>query len=102
LVIYDPYQRHRRKIAGVVVTGDNCLPVSLILAKNLSAVSLSPAIIVTGDHCHRRSLFTGVVDAGKKFIICVVGTGNNFSAVSTTPVINLLRHRRSKKISDKD
>jgi hypothetical protein len=41
-------------IASAVVTDDNCSPVLLILAKNLSSI--------TGDH---------------------------FSAVSTTPVINL-------------
>jgi hypothetical protein len=32
-------------IASAVVTGDNCSPVLLIPAKNLSSVSLSPAII---------------------------------------------------------
>jgi hypothetical protein len=33
-------------IAGVVVAGDNCSPVSLSLAINLSPVLFSPAIIV--------------------------------------------------------
>jgi hypothetical protein len=31
-------------IAGVVVTGDNCSPVSLTLVRNLSPVSTTPAI----------------------------------------------------------
>jgi hypothetical protein len=53
-------------------------------------------------------LFTGVVDTGEKFIIGIVVTGDNFSAMSMTPVKNLLPvsttlvHRRSKKIHDKD
>ncbi len=40
-------------IAGVVVTGDDCSPVSLIPAKTLSQVSLSPAIIVQRCQRHR-------------------------------------------------
>jgi hypothetical protein len=35
-------------------------------------------------------LFTSVVGTGKKFIVGVVVTGDDFSAVSRTPVINLL------------
>jgi hypothetical protein len=35
-------------------------------------------------------LLTSVVDTGEKFIIGVIVTGDHFSAVSTTPVINLL------------
>jgi hypothetical protein len=61
LVIYDRYQRDRGKIlspvtdvidtsekfiTGIVVTGDHCSLVLLILAINLSPVPLSPAIIV--------------------------------------------------------
>jgi hypothetical protein len=65
-------------IGGVVVSGNNCSPVSLI-----------PVKIYQRCHCHRRSLFTGVVDTGEKCIIGVVVTGDPFSAVSTTPVINL-------------
>jgi hypothetical protein len=34
-------------------------------------------------------LFIGVVDTGKKFIVGVVVTGDHFSVVSMTPVINL-------------
>jgi hypothetical protein len=40
-------------------------------------------------HCHWRSLFTGVVDTGDKFIAGVIVTGDNCSAVSTTLMINL-------------
>jgi len=39
--------------------------------------------------CHWQSLFSGVVDTSDKFIANVVVTGDNCSAVSTTPVINL-------------
>ncbi len=38
---------------SAVVTGDNCSPVSLILAKNLLLVSLSPAIIFQQCQQHR-------------------------------------------------
>jgi hypothetical protein len=65
-------------ITSVIVTGDHCSPVSLIIEINLSPVPLSPAIIVHG-----------VVDIGEKFIIGVVVPSDCFSAVSTTPVINL-------------
>jgi hypothetical protein len=34
-------------------------------------------------------MFTSVVDTGEKIVIGVVVTGDHFSAVSTTPVINL-------------
>jgi hypothetical protein len=34
-------------------------------------------------------MLTSVIDIGEKFIIGVIVTGNNFSAVSMTPVINL-------------
>ncbi len=64
-------------ITGDNDTSDNCSPVSLIPVKNQRS------------YCHRRSLFTGVVDTGEKFIIGVVVTGDHFSAVSMTPVINL-------------
>ena len=44
-------------IAGLVVTGDNCSPVSLSPATKLSPVSLSPAIIVHRCRCHRRQSY---------------------------------------------
>ncbi len=56
-------------------------------------------VLVTGN-----KFIAGVVVTGEKFIIGVVVTGDHFSAVSTTPVINLSpvsMHRRSKKIRDK-
>jgi hypothetical protein len=34
-------------------------------------------------------MFTGVIDIDEKLFICVVVTGDHFSAVSMTPVINL-------------
>ncbi len=51
-------------------------------AKNLSPVSLTPAI----SPCHWFSVIAGVVDTGDKFI---VDTGDQLSAVTTTPAINL-------------
>jgi hypothetical protein len=54
-------------IAGVVVTGDNCSPVSLSPATKLPPVLLSPAtkviagVVVTGD-----KLFTGINDTGDR------------------------------------
>ncbi len=39
--------------------------------------------------CHLRSLFTGVVDTGDKFIAGVIVTGDNCTAVSMTLMINL-------------
>ena len=85
-------------IAGVVVTGDNCLPVSLITAKNLSAVSLAIIVhrccwyrrkIYHWCRCHRRSSFTGVIDIGNKFIASAVVTGDHRSPVSLILAIHL-------------
>jgi hypothetical protein len=50
-------------------------------------------------------LFTSVVDTREKFISGVIVTGDNFSAMSTTPVINLSPVSMMpplKKICDKD
>ncbi len=68
--------------------------------KILSPVSLSPEIIVHRCcwyrrkiyhrcHCHRPSLFIGVIDAGNKFIASAVVTGDNCSPVSLIPAKNL-------------
>ena len=97
-------------ITGVVVTGDNCSPVTLIPAKNLSPVLLSPAIIVHRCrwyrrkiyhrcHCHQRytgdkfiavslpikknpwrRLIAGVNDTADKSVSSVVDTAEQFIA----------------------
>jgi hypothetical protein len=57
-------------------------------AIHLLPVLLSPATIAhPGCRCHQRSLFTGFLDTGDKFIAGVIVTGYNCSAVSTTPLI---------------
>jgi hypothetical protein len=61
-------------IAGV--TGDNCSPVSLSLVRNLSPVSVTPAITENPW----QGLFAGVVDTGNKFIADLVGTGEQLIA----------------------
>ena len=63
-----------KSIAGVVVTGDNCSP-----------VSLSPAIIVHRCRCHRRQSYRGVVVTGDKVIAGVVVTGDKlFTGINDT------------------
>ncbi len=72
-------------IAGVVVTGDNCSPVSLSLATKLLPVSLSPVIncspvamipAITENPWQR--LIAGVNDTGNKFFAGVVDTTEQF------------------------
>jgi len=92
-------------IAGVVVTGDNCSPVSLSPATKLSPVSLSPATkllpvslspvincspvsttpaitenpwqrLIAGVNDTGNKFFAGVVDTAKQFITGVVDTGD--------------------------
>jgi hypothetical protein len=60
----------KKLFSGVNDTGD------------LSPVSLTPAI----SPCHGFSVIAGIVDTGDKFI---VDTGDQLSAVTTTPAINL-------------
>ncbi len=60
----------------------SCSAVSMTPAKNLSPVSLIPAISPSQGF----SVIAGVVDTGDKFI---VDTGDQLSAVTTTPAINL-------------
>jgi hypothetical protein len=60
----------------------SCSAVSTTPAKNLLLVSLTPAI----SPCHGFSVIAGVVDTGDRFI---VDTGDQLSAVTTTPAINL-------------
>ncbi len=60
----------------------SCSAVSTTPAKNLSSVSFTPAI----SPCHWFSVIAGVVDTGDKFI---VDTGDQLSAVTMTPAINL-------------
>jgi hypothetical protein len=65
---------------------------------------LLTGFIDTGNKFIASAVVTGVVDTGEKFIIGVVVTGNHFSAVSTTPVINLSPVSTTppkKKIRDK-
>jgi hypothetical protein len=57
---------------------------------------------VTGVFVTCHSLFTGVIDTGDKFIAGFVVTSDNCSAVSTTPVINLLPLSTITLIRDKD
>ena len=45
------------------------------------------------QHCHGFSVIAGVVDTGDKFI---VDTGDQLSAVTTTPAINLLPVTRTR------
>ncbi len=90
-----------------------CSPILLIPAINLSPVSLSPAIVAHVVVYARDNVFTNVfvtdnhycvMDTSDKFIISVVVTGNNCSAVSTTPVINYRwyqGHRQSLKFLTK-
>jgi hypothetical protein len=59
--------------------------VSTTTAKNLSPVSLTPAI----NLCHGFSVIAGVVDTGEQFITGDNNTGNNFVAGDTTPAITL-------------
>jgi hypothetical protein len=50
---------------------------------------LFTGVFDTGNKFIASAVVTGVVDTGEKFIIGVVVTGDHFSAVSTSPVINL-------------
>jgi hypothetical protein len=59
------------------IPAKSCSAVSMTTAKNLSPV-ISP--------CHGFSVIAGVVDIGDKFF---VDTGDQLSAVTTTPAINL-------------
>jgi hypothetical protein len=63
--------------------------VSTTPAKNLSPVSLTPAI----NPCHGFSVIAGVVDSGDKFI---VDTSDQLSAVKTTQAINLSLVKKNK------
>ncbi len=60
----------------------SCSALSTTPAKNLSPVSFTPAISL----CHGFSVIAGVVDTGEKLI---VDTGDQLSAVTMTPEINL-------------
>jgi hypothetical protein len=53
----------------------SCLAVSTTPAKNLSPMSLTPAI----NPCHGFSVIAGVIDTGDKFITGVVVTGDRLS-----------------------
>jgi hypothetical protein len=67
----------------------SCSAVSTTPAKNLSPVSLTPAI----SPCHGFSVIAGVVDTGDKFF---VDTGDQLSAVTMTPAINLTPVTRTR------
>jgi hypothetical protein len=49
-------------ISGVNDTGKNCSVVSTTQLKNLSLMSMTPAI----NLCHRFSLIGGVIDTGEQ------------------------------------
>ncbi len=66
-------------ITGVIVTGDNCSPVSLSLAINLSLVSTTPVITE-----NPWQFIAGVVDTGEQFIAGVVDTRNKHSFVNSS------------------
>jgi hypothetical protein len=66
--------------------------VSTTPAKNLSLVSLTPAI----NLCHGFSVITGVVDTSEQFIAGDNDTGDNFIAGDNNPAINLLPVTRTR------
>jgi hypothetical protein len=68
-------------ITGVNDTGEKLFSGVNDTAKNLSPMSLTPAI----SPCHGFSVIAGVVDTVDKFI---VDTGDQLLAVTTTPAIN--------------
>ncbi len=71
-------------IAGVVVTGDYCSPVSLSPAINLLPVSLSPAIIVHRCCWHRWEIYRWYQWHRRSLKI-----RDNYSPVSLTPLNSL-------------
>ncbi len=100
--IYQLCHWHRWTVfGGLVDTGINFRLLGYFWQVSMTPVKmLSPAIIFHWCRwywwkiyhrcrCHRRSLFSGVIDTSDKFITGVVVTSDNCSAVSLIPVINL-------------